>query len=89
MQRPIKPSAIAVALALVASACGPSGDRAYRESADSPRASVNATPTLDAKPDSTTGVARSSGQPGVAGDTLSRSSNISAPPGKAPAPSRP
>jgi hypothetical protein len=35
------------------------------------------TPTVP--PDSTAGVARSSGRPGVAGDTISRSSKISAP----------
>jgi hypothetical protein len=58
--------------------CSPS-DRSYREAADSPRASPAATPTVDARPDSTSGVARSTGQPGVAGDTVARSSKISAP----------
>jgi hypothetical protein len=86
MPRLITPTAIAVALALVAGACGPSGDRAYREPADSGRASVNATPTRDVRPDSTTGVARSSGRPGVAGDTLARSSSVSKPRGKSTRP---
>jgi hypothetical protein len=70
-------------------ACGPSDDRAFKEAGDTPRASPAAIPTQDAPPDSTTGVARSSGRPGVAGDTISRSSNISAPPGKSPDPKRP
>jgi hypothetical protein len=70
--------------------CGPpSDDRAFKEAGDTPRAAPAATPTRDAPPDSTTGVARSSGRPGVAGDTVSRSSNISAPPGKSPGPKRP
>jgi hypothetical protein len=42
------------------------------------------TPTQTVPPDSTTGVARSSGRPGVAGDTVSRSSEISSPKTKAP-----
>ena len=74
---------VAVAVSLTLSGCGPSDERTYVEPGDTPRASPNATPTLDAPPDSTTGVARSSGQPGVAGDTVARSSKIS-PPGKAP-----
>jgi len=73
----------ASALSTLLLACG-AGDRQYAEPGDTPRASPNSTPTLDAAPDSTTGVARSSGQPGVAGDTISRSSKISPPTGKAP-----
>jgi hypothetical protein len=68
-------AAVVVALTL---GCGPTEDRTYREG-DSGRAAPAATPTQDARPDSTTGVARSSGQPGVAGDTIARSSKISAP----------
>ncbi len=77
-------AAAAAALAIALSSCGSNGDRQYAEPGDTPRASPGATPTLDARPDSTTGVARSSGQPGVAGDTVARSSKISAPPGKKP-----
>ena len=79
----------ALVVAALLAACGPGGDPPYAEGRDTPRASPNATPTLDAPPDSTTGVARSSGRPGVAGDTVSRSSNISAPVGKSPDPKRP
>jgi hypothetical protein len=43
---------------------------------------LSTTPTVP--PDSTAGVAKSTGQPGVAGDTVSRSSKISPPRGKAP-----
>jgi hypothetical protein len=69
----------------VASSCNATGDeRAYDTTRPSPM-----TPTPSAPPDSTTGVARSSGRPGVAGDTVSRSSNVSAPPGKTPDPQRP
>jgi hypothetical protein len=65
--------------------CNATGDeRAYDTTRPNP-----VTPTLSAPPDSTTGVARSSGRPGVAGDTISRSSKISAPPGKTPDPKRP
>ena len=77
------------ALSAVLAGCGPGGDRQYAEPGDTPRASTNATPTRDVPPDSTTGVARSSGTAGVAGDTISRSSNISAPTGKSPDPKRP
>jgi hypothetical protein len=71
--------AIAVAAAMLGS-CNATGDeRAYDTTRPSPM-----TPTQSAPPDSTTGVARSSGRPGVAGDTVSRSSNISPPPGKTP-----
>ena len=89
MTRLIALAALAAALATTLTGCGPGDDRTYREPGDTPRASPNATPTLDAKPDSTTEVARSTGRPGLAGDTISRSSNISAPTGKAPQPSRP
>jgi hypothetical protein len=85
-------------LALTASTCALSAlllgcrggnDRTYKEAGDTPRAAPSGVPTLDAAPDSTTGVARSSGQPGAAGDTISRTSKISAPPGKTPDPKRP
>jgi hypothetical protein len=77
----------ALGLAVVLGGCDPaSDDRAFKEGGDTPRASPAGIPTRDAPPDSTTGVARSSGRPGVAGDTVSRSSDISAPPGKVPAP---
>ncbi len=69
--------------------CGGGNDRAYKEGGDTPRAAPAAIPTQSAPPDSTTGVARSSGQPGAAGDTISRTSKISAPPGKAPGAKRP
>ena len=75
-------------IAALLSACGPGGERPYAEG-DTPTAAPATTPTLDVPPDSTTGVARSSGRPGVAGEKVSRGSDISAPPGKAPAPSRP
>jgi hypothetical protein len=77
------------ALAVLVVGCGPSDERTFREAGDTPRAAPGTIPTQDAPPDSTTGVARSSGRPGVAGDTVSRSSNISAPPGKTPGPKRP
>jgi hypothetical protein len=77
------------AAAMALAGCGPSDPPDYREPTDSPMASPNSTPTQDAPPDSTTGVARASGRPGVAGDTISRSSKISAPPGKSPDPRRP
>jgi hypothetical protein len=69
----------------VLSSCNATGEeRAFDTSRPDP-----VTPALSAPPESTTGVARSSGRPGVAGDTISRSSNISAPPGKTPDPKRP
>lgn len=61
-------------------ACNATGEeRTYDTTRPAP-----ATPTQTVPPDSTTGVARSSGRPGVAGDTVSRSSDISAPKAKAP-----
>jgi hypothetical protein len=89
MLNPIKSAAMAVALFMALGACSPSGDRDFREAGDTPRASPASIPTQDVPPDSTTGVARSSGRPGVAGDTVTRSSNISAPPGKTPDRKRP
>ena len=79
----------AAALAALLIACGPGGDRPRAAEGDTPTASPNATPTLDAAPDSTTGVGRPTGRPGVAGVKGATSSDISVPPGKAPAPSRP
>jgi hypothetical protein len=74
----------AVAFATLGS-CNATGDeRVYDTTRPDPRA-----PTLSAPPDSTAGVARSSGRPGVAGDTISRSSKVSPPPGKTPEPRRP
>ena len=89
MKHPLIKASLSLAAATTILACGPSDERAFKEGGDTPRASPAATPTRDAPPDSTTGVARSSGRPGVAGDTVSRSSNISAPPGKSPDPRRP
>jgi hypothetical protein len=75
----------AIALPALVVGCNATGEeRAY----DTTRPS-SMTPTPSAPPDSTTGVARSSGRPGVAGDTISRSSDVSAPPGKTPDPKRP
>jgi hypothetical protein len=83
-------ASVCLAAAAAVASCNPaSDDRAFKEAGDTPRAAPAATPTQDAPPDSTTGVARSSGRPGVAGDTVSRSSKISAPPGKSPDPKRP
>lgn len=77
-------SLVALPLAMLCS-CNATGDeRAYDTTRPDPRAQ-----TLSAPPDSTTGVARSSGQPGVAGDTISRSSKISTPTGKTSDPKRP
>jgi hypothetical protein len=79
-----KHAALTVVLAIACS-CNATGDeRTYDTTRPPP-----STPTPSAPPDSTTGVARSSGRPGVAGDTISRSSEISAPPGKSPDPRRP
>jgi hypothetical protein len=79
-------SAIAACGLWIVVACNATGEeRAY----DTTRPVPGTTPTLSVPPDSTTGVARSTGRPGVAGDTVSRSSEISAPPGKAPAPKQP
>jgi hypothetical protein len=90
MKRFLTAASTACALAALFVACGPSDDaRAFREAGDTPRGAPASIPTQSAPPDSTTGVARSSGRPGVAGDTVSRSSNISAPPGKSPDPRRP
>jgi hypothetical protein len=89
MKRYFPAAAMACALATLCVACGPSDDRAFREAGDTPRGAPASIPIQSAPPDSTTGVARSSGRPGVAGDTVSRSSNISAPPGKSPDPRRP
>jgi len=88
MTRPFRIAVPASALSILLVACG-SGDRAYQEPGDTPRAAPATTPTQSVAPDSTTGVARSSGQPGVSGDTISRSSNISAPTGKSSDPKRP
>jgi hypothetical protein len=89
MKRYLPAGGTACALATLFVACGPSDDRAFREAGDTPRAAPAAVPIQSAPPDSTAGVARASGRPGVAGDTVSRSSNISAPPGKSPDPRRP
>ena len=86
------PTVIAALTAAMLSSCNATGDeRVYDTTRPSP-----ATPTLSVPPDSTTGVARSSGRPGVAGDTISRSSKISTlpekrpmPPTKTPVPGRP
>lgn len=80
MKRNIAVTVAACSL-LTVGACNATGDedRNYDTTRPSP-----ATPTQSAPPDSTTGVARSSGRPGVAGDTVARSSDISAPKRKAP-----
>jgi hypothetical protein len=84
MKKHLSTIAIAIPVAMICS-CNATGDeRAYDTTRPDPRE-----PAQSAPPDSTTGVARSSGRPGVAGDTVSRSSNISAPPGKHPDPKRP
>jgi hypothetical protein len=77
-------SAAAFTAAMLSSCNATGEERAYDTTRPSP-----ITPTQTVPPDSTTGVARSTGRPGVAGDTISRSSNISAPPGKTPDPKRP
>jgi hypothetical protein len=65
---------------LMLSSCNATGEeRAYDTTRPAPT-----TPAQTVPPDSTTGVARSSGRPGVAGDTVSRSSKISTPKTKAP-----
>ena len=89
MTRYLALTASACALSALLLGCGGGNDGTYKEAGDTPRAAPEAVPTLDAAPDSTTGVARSSGQPGAAGDTISRTSKISAPPGKTPDPKRP
>jgi hypothetical protein len=80
MKQHLPTIAIALPFAVLCS-CNATGDeRAYDTTRPDPRE-----PILSAPPDSTTGVARSSGRPGVAGDTVSRSSKISPPRGtKAP-----
>jgi hypothetical protein len=84
MKKHFSTIAIAFSLAMLCS-CNATGDeRAYDTTRPSPM-----TPTQTVPPDSTTGVARSSGRPGVAGDTVSRTSNVSAPPGKSPDTKRP
>jgi len=84
MKKHFSTIAIAFPFAMLCS-CNATGDeRVYDTTRPSP-----VTPTQTVAPDSTTGVARSSGRPGVAGDTVSRSSSVSAPPGKSPAPKRP
>jgi hypothetical protein len=87
--RPLPATVVAFGVSAALCNCGPGDERAFRDAGDTPRAAPAAVPTRDVPPDSTTGVARSSGRPGVAGDTVSRSSNISAPPGKSPDPRRP
>jgi hypothetical protein len=67
----------AAASAALIGGCGPSDQREYREAGDTPRAAPATVTTPGAPADSTTGVARSSGRPGVAGDTISRSSKVS------------
>jgi hypothetical protein len=90
MKKHLAGASLSLAMITALVSCNPpSDDRVYKEAGDTPRASPAAIPTQDAPPDSTTGVARPSGRPGVAGDTVSRSSNISAPPGKSPDPKRP
>jgi hypothetical protein len=79
----------AAAIATLLTGCGPGGDREFREAGDSPRAAPAALPTPGMPVDSTAGVARSSGRPGVAGDTVSRPSKISAPPRNTPDAKRP
>jgi hypothetical protein len=84
MKKHLPTIAIAFPAALLCS-CNATGDeRVYDTTRPAP-----GTPTLSAPPDSTAGVARSSGRPGVAGDTVSRSSKISAPSGKTPDTKRP
>ncbi|MDQ3996815.1 MAG: hypothetical protein M3303_07320 [Gemmatimonadota bacterium] len=87
--RPLPATVVAIGVSAVLCSCGPDDERAFKDAGDTPRGAPAAVPTRDVPPDSTTGVARSSGRPGVAGDTVSRSSNISAPPGKSPDPRRP
>ena len=75
------PTVIAALPFAMLCSCNATGDeRAYDTTRPAP-----VTPTLSAPPDSTTGVARSSGRPGVAGDT----SDLSMPPRKVPLPKRP
>ncbi len=85
MKKHLAGSTAALSLWMLCAGCNaPGREREY----DTARVRSD-TPTLDVPPDSTAGVARSTGKPGVAGDTVSRSSNISAPPGKTPGPKRP
>jgi hypothetical protein len=84
MKKHLVTSIVAFAVAMLSSCNAPGEERAYDTTRPNP-----ITPAQSAPPDSTPGVARSSGRPGVAGDTISRSSNISAPPGKTPDPKRP
>jgi hypothetical protein len=78
-------TAAAALTAAMLSSCTATGDeRSYDTTRVNP-----VTPVQTVPPDSTTGVARSSGRPGVAGDTVSRSSNISAPTPKTPDSKRP
>jgi hypothetical protein len=78
-------AASAVALWALLASCNAVGEeRAYDTSRPNP-----VTPVQSGPADSTAGVARSTARPGVAGDTISRSSDISAPPGKTPDPKRP
>lgn len=77
---------LALGLILGSGACGPTGDRNYAEPGDTGRASPNAGNTPMVPADSTAGVARPTGQPGVAGPVPTRSSDISAPVGKSPDP---
>lgn len=81
MKRILARTVTACALWIVGG-CNATGDEARNY--DTTPGVPATTPTQTAPPDSTTGVARSSGRPGVAGDTISRSSDISAPKRKAP-----
>jgi hypothetical protein len=86
MTIPLATAAAAISLIALLAACGPSDDRQFRASGDTPRAAPATTPVQSVPVDSTTGVARSSGGPAVAG---TRSSEIAAPTGKSADPKRP